>query len=80
MLAYGVGASLGNLSAGRAVTMFETTVAGVVNYSAFWSVPLIVNAVMFLPFILVFKDGLEEKVSKKKEVDGLSKKLSIKEI
>ncbi len=80
MLAYGVGASLGNLSAGRAVTMFETSVSGVVNYSAFWGVPLVVNVVMFLPFILLFKRRLGEKVSKQKEVTGLSKKLSIKEI
>ncbi len=79
MLAYGMGASLGNLSAGRTVTLFETSATGIVNYSSFWGVPLVVNVVTFILFLAIFKPHLKKKVSAKSGVPDLSQKI-LKEI
>lgn len=55
ILAYGLGVSFGNLFAGRASTLFETTVDGVVNYAAIWGIPFVVNTVTLILFLLFFK-------------------------
>lgn len=60
ILAYGIGVSFGNLFAGRASTMFETTIKGFVNYSAFWGIPFAVNIVILILFIIFFKTCSEK--------------------
>ncbi len=55
VLAYGFGVSFGNLFAGTASTLFGAEINGVVNYTAFWSIPFAVNTVTLILFLLFFK-------------------------
>ena len=76
IIAYGFGTSLGNLSAGQTASFFQisqTAATGSVNYSMYWIVPLVIDAVVLLLLVVFFK----EESSQKKES---SRRKAVKEV
>ncbi|MBB5197468.1 hypothetical protein HNQ54_003786 [Anaerocolumna cellulosilytica] len=52
ILSYGMGASFGNLSAGRMNTLFESKISEFVNYKAVWLIPTLICGFIVILFVV----------------------------
>lgn len=56
LVAYGAGASLGNMLGGQALSAFQAPGLGLVDYRRFWGLPAWVGLVVLAVFVAVFRD------------------------